>query len=168
MPLCNLRGGDSTPEAGDQPKTSRCRRAINRRPTSVSQKPARLHTARGKTRARRDASRHGAAREAGSASGPVAHGPQPHHPPNRPPSRSWGRRLGFPPTTCCLVLNKRRHVVWRHRTPPRVKGSLTRGVHATDFLTLSLCGLLTSPPRFPPSKLSSPSSALCPLADMPG
>lgn len=35
------------------------------------------------------------------------------------------RRLDFP-TTCCLVLNKCRHVVWRHPTP-RINGLLTRG-----------------------------------------
>lgn len=46
------------------------------------------------------------------------------------------RGLGFP-TTCCLVLNKRWHVVWRHPTP-WLKGCPPWVVHGTQTLTLSM------------------------------
>lgn len=62
----------------------------------------------------------------------------------RSSDRLPARRLGFP-TTCCLVLNKRWHVVWRHPTP-WLKGLLTQSC-SQHPISDPLCALLT--PSFP-------------------
>lgn len=62
----------------------------------------------------------------------------------RSSDRLPARRLGFP-TTCCLVLNKRWHVAWRHPTP-WLKGLLTQSC-SQHPISDPLCALLT--PSFP-------------------
>lgn len=70
------------------------------------------------------------------------------------------RRLGFP-TTCCLVLNKRWHVAWRHTTP-KLKRLLTQTCSqhpisdpSCALLTLSIPFLFATHRSCPPPLLLS-------------
>lgn len=105
---CNTRDGDST--ASETPE----RRAIRAPPTSRHGGASRWERQTGEPG---DATQIRAALSEGRG------------------GRLPARGSGFP-TTCCLVLNKRWHVVRRHPTP-RLKGCSPRGVHSTPGLTFS-------------------------------